>query len=767
MKKRPTDFLVQETKRIQADREALASELILAFFLLCAVFLSLRDLMWGWEPFLGAVLSGAIVLFVRLPAEHRGRRIGVIRTIVFAIGIGLLILLFSSAMNGFLDAVNRLLTLWNHRFGTEARTFAVGGNLRFASIVFWTLLGIPLATLLLLLVQRHMAVLATVLVLTSLLFGTILGQTATSLSVLLLAFCLLGSLIFFSAPGRIMGWRGGVCLLLGIPIALGMFGLTHNYNGSADIAEWRRDFVSWVERVRYGEDSLPKGNLRTAHRLLGDGEDTLTLEMDKDQELYLRGYVGGVYEGDHWEELPSEDYQGDYEGLMDWLYEQRFLPVTQYAAYYKLDRALRNGETDYTKVKVTNVGAYRKYAYLPGTATGWSGSGIAQKKDWQVQSGQFLGVPEYQFRMVSHAPTAETAVLEPWPEDILDKEAEKFLDAEAVYHSFVEDFYLEISDEQRDLMNEIFFPDGSDMDFAETTAQIRRVLRSSTKYDGAPGKLPGGEDFLEWFLRDSRSGNDVHYASAAVMAYRAAGYPARYVEGYHYVPKDTDGGARKATLTSADSHAWAEVYLTGAGWLPVETVPGMYTEVYSNQKVEGRPSYQVNSRQEEDGLDVESGESAADAGDSPDEKKTMPVTLRRVLAAILLCLYGLLAVFLLLELQRYLRIRVRRRALSGKDGRSGNSERARRLFLLLESGGVSGNYGHLMGLSGQIPECFPGVSGWEYERAVSLLQKVTFGGSALLPHEEHALDCCLDKMENSLYRRSSLAGKFRLRYLDI
>lgn len=47
----------------------------------------------------------------------------------------------------------------------------------------------------------------------------------------------------------------------------------------------------------------------------------------------------------------------------------------------------------------------------------------------------------------------------------------------------------------------------------------------------APASLPKGEDYLTWFLTEEQEGNAVAYAAAAVLAYRVAGDPARYVEG--------------------------------------------------------------------------------------------------------------------------------------------------------------------------------------------------------------------------------------------
>ncbi|MFR6331148.1 MAG: transglutaminase domain-containing protein [Eisenbergiella sp.] len=48
--------------------------------------------------------------------------------------------------------------------------------------------------------------------------------------------------------------------------------------------------------------------------------------------------------------------------------------------------------------------------------------------------------------------------------------------------------------------------------------------------------------------------------------YRLAGYPARYVTGYAAHASDFEqdsDGTYTASVTGADAHAWAEVYMDG------------------------------------------------------------------------------------------------------------------------------------------------------------------------------------------------------------
>ena len=80
----------------------------------------------------------------------------------------------------------------------------------------------------------------------------------------------------------------------------------------------------------------------------------------------------------------------------------------------------------------------------------------------------------------------------------------------------------------------------------------------------------GGD--LDRFLLESREGYCVHFASAMVLLSRAQGIPARYCEGYltRFAEKDANGNY---VVSSVDGHAWAEVYINGFGWVPMEPTP--------------------------------------------------------------------------------------------------------------------------------------------------------------------------------------------------
>jgi hypothetical protein len=113
----------------------------------------------------------------------------------------------------------------------------------------------------------------------------------------------------------------------------------------------------------------------------------------------------------------------------------------------------------------------------------------------------------------------------------------------------------------------------------------------------APGSLPDGEDFVEYFLYENKVGYCSHYASAAALMLRAMGIPSRYVEGYAFgalnINEDKGKGDQlisvytdkedfkqvtqqvELSVRDSNAHAWVEVYIDGCGWIPIEFTPAI------------------------------------------------------------------------------------------------------------------------------------------------------------------------------------------------
>jgi transglutaminase-like putative cysteine protease len=83
--------------------------------------------------------------------------------------------------------------------------------------------------------------------------------------------------------------------------------------------------------------------------------------------------------------------------------------------------------------------------------------------------------------------------------------------------------------------------------------------------------LPSTSHWLLSFLTNDRRGYCQQFAWAFAVLARLAGIPSRIAVGY---TGGTPGGHATWQVTTADAHAWPELYFPGEGWLRFEPTPG-------------------------------------------------------------------------------------------------------------------------------------------------------------------------------------------------
>ncbi len=131
-------------------------------------------------------------------------------------------------------------------------------------------------------------------------------------------------------------------------------------------------------------------------------------------------------------------------------------------------------------------------------------------------------------------------------------------------------------------------PGGEPQVVAETAAQLRvgsssvleqaiaveRFLLENFTYGGSLERAQPGEDLVAYLLR-TKSGVCRHFATAMAILSRRLGVPARVVVGALNTPLTTylDRGGNERYFLGASLHAWVEVYVPRAGWLPFDPTP--------------------------------------------------------------------------------------------------------------------------------------------------------------------------------------------------
>lgn len=160
---------------------------------------------------------------------------------------------------------------------------------------------------------------------------------------------------------------------------------------------------------------------------------------------------------------------------------------------------------------------------------------------------------------------------------------------EGWYESYVEEHYLEVpggmeyvgkvAEEISNSEINFFTVKGAEsinLDRLNLAYRVADWMRKNTEYSLELPELPKKSDPIEFFLETSRQGYCMHYASAAVMLLRQLGVPARYVSGYvvEDLKQSIVDGDYEAIIMDNNGHAWAEIYLDGFGWVPMEMTKG-------------------------------------------------------------------------------------------------------------------------------------------------------------------------------------------------
>ena len=301
-------------------------------------------------------------------------------------------------------------------------------------------------------------------------------------------------------------------------------------------------------------NAMPEGKLTKADTFDKNDTPALRVTLDTPQQLYLRGHIYETYTGSAWKPLPA-DVRDGYAELFYWLHDEGYFGQTQ------VGYALREVGVASQKITVENISACRAHGYLPYGA--W---GVAA--DETLIGDAVLPICDTftLFRDDAKAMQRVQSALSG-----SEREHGSYLQLEQAFAEYVQKVDLTVPEDTLEVLDRTF---GGRIErnasLSEVRTAIRDFLDETLTYDEQAGKTDRHTDFLQSLLENTRCGYSVHYATAATLLLRYCGVPARYVEGY-YLPEGESG---EVTLTEANAHAWAELYLDGVGFVPFEVTPG-------------------------------------------------------------------------------------------------------------------------------------------------------------------------------------------------
>ena len=319
--------------------------------------------------------------------------------------------------------------------------------------------------------------------------------------------------------------------------------------------------------------------IRYSGRIIADIE-----AADQPHRLYLRSWTGGDYGSNQWKDLPDGRYervahlfeknQGEWYDQGAWLMEviARSPALSQSLSnYMKDDESVEGLKKDF------NVDAvYEKTPFfLLPYDTSFGAPLFAYDRSPMSREGK-----AYSTYLWNLPAGALLSMME--EENSSDPYFRTYLGAEKEYRRFVYDHYLDIPDAVKEGLAALgpIPPARSLSEKRQRVEDIRRFLSENYSYTRSPGKTPEGKDFITYFLTESKKGYCTSFASAAVMLLRASGIPARYAAGLTVGADEikdaplSEGGLHRLSINDHHAHAWAEVYVDGLGWRPVEMTPG-------------------------------------------------------------------------------------------------------------------------------------------------------------------------------------------------
>lgn len=305
-------------------------------------------------------------------------------------------------------------------------------------------------------------------------------------------------------------------------------------------------------------------------------------------KLYLRGYVGAKYNGSNWQESDKHSF-----------YEEQ-----QKSGESKLDASISNANYIFDRMGMEHFTGERitisynrvnaPYVYAPyfshyiNDARYLEGNGDAtllRKTDERMDL--FYMEPGLVY---------ESGVTE----GMEGRNYEEYVNAQ----------YKEVPKNLKKKLLAFLGDNKSDeLDILQKLELVTNKLQEQCEYRQELDALSMGEDYVEHFLWEEQAGYCTHFATTATLLFRCLDVPARYASGYQVNPDDFVSQGFDSYLAEVPddmAHAWTEIYVPNAGWVPVETTPG-YEDVVQQTLLE----YMLLSGEREDEEDIKTSKEQA------------------------------------------------------------------------------------------------------------------------------------------------------------
>ena len=528
---------------------------------------------------------GILLAITKMKTKYRRIALIVLGIIMFIS----IIILRKTLVNGICSAANNVIKVFNEYFGGEGMAFykiKEHGGIFNEPIRYNTLLFCIVA-----IIYCYLAVtvtwykmFASVHILLSMIFvipGLILGKMPNSAYVALIVIYYLLCLMYQHNRRVYLGRMLAVAMLCASVVGLiFLFNRPSEYNAEEryrkyserlnkmadklNLEDWSvKGLKSLFENKKTATGGINGGKLGEVAEIKYSGDVMLRLKLKPDRNnLYLKGFVANEYTGNSWKDM-SNSHAGIYNKFIlkdDYTDLDLF---THNNSYYYEDK-MNSLTVSYDK----DTKDYRFFPYFWDVGESDSMSLIYDLRPKTDNKNSYF---------YSYASIGDNEYYGYWNDDEISEAFEElYFDISYDLPSNISDMFDEILDEP---VHYDLTPDGLE----KCVKYVKNYLSANTSYSLKPGALDKGEDYVVDFLTNKKKGYCTAYASAAVLMFRYLGVPARYVEGYVVtsgemgkITPDEDGYINIPVKDYA-AHAWAEIYVPGLGFVPVEVTPGYFS----------------------------------------------------------------------------------------------------------------------------------------------------------------------------------------------
>ncbi|MBU5479724.1 DUF3488 and transglutaminase-like domain-containing protein [Blautia sp. MSJ-19] len=559
----------------------------------CEILHMLTGMQISWLYLAGA--AGSILLCLFLEKWHRfGIQAG---AVFFILYVGVLLIFHATIQNGMLGVWNQVADMFGSKAGIYLTRYAVSENGMAADqVYFLTLMGIAAGVIGYAVTRLRLSILLLLYSMVPPVLISLLDQNPDGRMTVLFYTGIFLLINWISSSNRNIQQEkhapafaaGALFLCIVAAVSGGSFQLLvpeTGYETSELVTNAREEFRDKIETFRFQKgkiNTLPEGRLKETGEWTASDETALTVKMEVPDSLYLRGFVGSVYDGDRWKTISTEDAWKE-KTLFYWLHQDGFYGETQLSEVRNMiqDDTL-SSETG--TMQITNNHADSRYLYTPYEMTelpeGYTGE--TALTDSTLASGGLFGNRKYSLQTMGNLVKDFTTLGAESYQMLAEGGQMGYRETESYYNAFVYEQDTVLPDSLTSLFQKELGNGGNreqgHTDYYTAISRIRAYLEKNMTYSTATDPFTDSGDFVTNFLTESKIGHSVHYATAATLMFRYYGIPSRYVEGYLITPEDVRDktAGDSIEIPGKNGHAWTEIYMDGLGWVPIEMTPEYY-----------------------------------------------------------------------------------------------------------------------------------------------------------------------------------------------